>query len=182
MYFRFNQDKKSLSRNYFFAWLSMTVNALAIAVICYGLSAIILLLILNLEINILSIRYISIFLIIFVVALLTFSIVFVRTQKGIIVEENSIVINSGYFIKYQPVHNRINISDISSVRYVDNYKAWKERHKQNKKGFFAVSVWEAGTNAPLVEICDSVSNIVYLVPCERPEEFVEILSNKMHNK
>ncbi len=179
MYFRFNQDKKFLTRNYLLAWLSMTVNALAIAAICYGVSAIVLFLILNLDIEILSFRYISIFIAIFAAALLILGIVFVRTQKGIIVEDNSIVINSGYFIKYQPVHNRINISDISSVRCVESYKVWKERYKQKNNDFFAVSVWEVGTSAPLVEITDSVSNIIYLVPCERSEEFAKVLNSRI---
>ena len=172
MYFEFNKNKSFRHSNNVFALFSNFSYAFIISVACYAISNLILVF---LDTDI-SLSYVSIFGMLFLIINLAFDILYYKTKKGLTITNTEIIITNGYFAKFQDFRIRIKLSEIELVDYVEqlNIKELKKDYKNYNYGWVTIGV--GLKKVPILKIITNDEHPkIYFIACENISEIIDII-------
>ena len=188
MYFRFNQDKKTKRANNLTALFFNFFNSVTIAVMCYALSNVVLILFLDKDIDVVSLNYALIFVGVFAALFICFSIYYFKAKKGISIDEEKITISMGYFGRNHMLHDSYDISDIERAEYIEKYRCYKDLKRISEEFDLGVRWFvhaqEYGVamkNKPVIAICikGAFGNHVCFLSCEDNKRLIESLNSRI---
>lgn len=175
MYFEFNKNKSFRHSNNVYALFNNFSYSFIITVACYAISNLILVF-LDIDIDVISLSYVSIFGILFLIINFAFDILYYKTKKGLTITNTEIVITNGYFAKFQDFHIKIKLSDIESVDYVEqlSIKELKKAYKNYNYGWITIGV--GLKKVPILKITTNDEHPkIYFIACENISKIVDII-------
>jgi phosphoglycerol transferase MdoB-like AlkP superfamily enzyme len=181
MYFKFNQSKKPRAlRNLFATFLSFT-SSIMISVLCYAITNLFVCF-LNIDLDITSIKYILVFVLLFALILLSFVLIYAFTKKGVVIDENLIVIKVGFFDNSSVFYkSNIPIDDVVSIEYMQGYKSKEVLKDYKNYNYSWISVGMFCKNTPVAKVLLN-NDIIYLIPLEDINTFIKTFNNYKNAK
>ncbi len=175
LYFEFNKNKSFRHSNNVFALFSNFSYAFIISVACYAISNLILVF-LDTDIDVVSLSYVSIFGILFLIINFAFDILYYKTKKGLTITNTEIIITNGYFERFQDFRIKIKLSEIESVDYVEqlSIKELKKDYKNYNYGWITIGV--GLKKVPVLKITTNDEHPkIYFIACENISEIIDII-------
>jgi hypothetical protein len=176
MYFKFIQDKKQQALRDSLATFMSFATSFMISILCYAICNLFVCF-LNIDADVISVKYVMIFVALFLLIFLTFVLVYAFTKKGVIIDKNLITIKIGYFDRMGIYFKtEISINDIVSVEYMEKYKhseVLKDYRNYNYRWFCVITF---AKNTPVAKVQLNNDNI-YLIPLDDVNTFVKTFNN-----
>ena len=176
--FKFNQTQPYRRRNTAFALFSLCADALVAVILCYALSNFVLLCT-DSDIDVTDMPYVTVFVAVYIITATVLITVYYKTQKGIVVTENELIITTGYSAKLGFFRIKIALSDIEGVTYID--APWTKEQKRDYRNYeYAWHTVGIGLQTvPVIRINTKGEHPrIILFSCNEPEKLVDALQHR----
>lgn len=184
MFYKFNQSKSFIKKEYLFAFLSHFALSLVVTALTYSISNIICVNIFNLSVDVTGFKYVLIFLILFVAIYTILVVYYFKSPKGVMLTDDEVVYYLGYLCKSIPVklfgfYGTIKISDIKQCELQKSFDIAKLKAEQSN--CHCIFVGYKPNNIPVVKITVNENNCktLYFLPLENNEEFIAKLNKSL---
>lgn len=187
MFYKFNQSKSFQKKERLYALLSHFVLSVVITVVMYAVSNVVLVNILNLSIDVIGFKYVKVFLFIFIVLYAFLVAYYYRLKKGVEITSDKVNYYVGYWSKFIPVKfigffGHIKICDIKKCEFLSSFDLSKSNTEEDNNTHIFVGY--ISKNIPVVKLTvkDKSSEIYYLLPLEKNEDFIVNLKKVLNCK
>lgn len=176
MFFRFNQGKRYKIITGFYQAFSAFCLSFVVSVLLYAISNLIVVAFdEECRIDIISLKYMSIFICFFVILFIALMLAFFNKKFGLYITENSICI-TGDFIRGVPTNITIPFDSIISVEHIDrfSYKETLKNYKNHNYRWYIIGINMKNLEFVKIHASDKASayDTIYLIPLDDIDGFM----------